>query len=47
MKARRRRARRPTREPMLEMLYTGGTTRDPKGVPISHALFLDSVTGPA
>ena len=28
----------------LEMLYTGGTTRNPKGVPISHALFLDSVT---
>jgi long-chain acyl-CoA synthetase len=28
----------------MEMLYTGGTTRDPKGVPISHALFLDSVT---
>jgi len=31
------------REP-LEMLYTGGTTKNPKGVPISHALFLDSVT---
>ena len=28
----------------LEMLYTGGTTKNPKGVPISHALFLDSVT---
>lgn len=27
----------------LEMLYTGGTTKNPKGVPISHALFLDSV----
>ncbi len=28
----------------LEMLYTGGTTKNPKGVPISHALFLESVT---
>jgi len=27
----------------LEMLYTGGTTKDPKGVPINHALFLESV----
>ena len=27
----------------LEMLYTGGTTKNPKGVPISHALFLESV----
>jgi long-chain acyl-CoA synthetase len=27
----------------VEMLYTGGTTKNPKGVPISHALFLDSV----
>jgi len=27
----------------LEMLYTGGTTKHPKGVPISHALFLESV----
>ena len=25
-----------------EMLYTGGTTGSPKGVPISHALFLES-----
>lgn len=25
-----------------EMLYTGGTTGHPKGVPISHALFLES-----
>ena len=24
----------------LEILYTGGTTKNPKGVPISHALFL-------
>ncbi len=31
-------------EEPLEMLYTGGTTKSPKGVPISHALFLDSVT---
>ncbi len=29
-------------EDMAEMLYTGGTTRNPKGVPISHALFLKS-----
>ncbi len=28
---------------MLEMLYTGGTTKNPKGVPINHALFLESV----
>jgi len=27
----------------LEMLYTGGTTKNPKGVPISHSLFLESV----
>jgi long-chain acyl-CoA synthetase len=27
---------------MAEMLYTGGTTKHPKGVPISHALFLKS-----
>jgi long-chain acyl-CoA synthetase len=27
----------------LEMLYTGGTTKNPKGVPISHALFMESV----
>jgi len=27
----------------VEMLYTGGTTKNPKGVPISHALFLESV----
>lgn len=27
----------------LEMLYTGGTTKNPKGVPINHALFLESV----
>jgi len=27
----------------LEMLYTGGTTKNPKGVPISHALFSESV----
>ena len=25
-----------------EILYTGGTTKNPKGVPISHALFLES-----
>lgn len=28
----------------LEMLYTGGTTKDPKGVPVNHAFFLESVT---
>ncbi len=28
----------------LELLYTGGTTKNPKGVPISHALFLQSIT---
>jgi long-chain acyl-CoA synthetase len=28
---------------VLEMLYTGGTTKNPKGVPMSHALFLESV----
>lgn len=27
---------------LAEMLYTGGTTGSPKGVPISHALFLES-----
>jgi long-chain acyl-CoA synthetase len=27
----------------LELLYTGGTTKNPKGVPINHALFLESV----
>jgi long-chain acyl-CoA synthetase len=27
----------------LELLYTGGTTKNPKGVPISHSLFLESV----
>jgi long-chain acyl-CoA synthetase len=45
MKERRLFERRsiPEDEP-LEMLYTGGTTKNPKGVPISHALFLDSVT---
>ena len=26
----------------LEILYTGGTTKNPKGVPINHALFLES-----
>ena len=29
--------------PMLEILYTGGTTGFPKGVPINHAIFLQSV----
>ena len=28
---------------LLEILYTGGTTKHPKGVPINHALFLESV----
>ena len=32
----------PEDEP-LQMLYTGGTTKNPKGVPMSHALFLESV----
>ncbi len=27
----------------LELLYTGGTTKHPKGVPINHSLFLQSV----
>jgi long-chain acyl-CoA synthetase len=31
-------------EGMLEILYTGGTTKNPKGVPINHKLFLESVT---
>jgi len=31
------------RDETLEMLYTGGTTKNPKGVPINHALFLESV----
>ncbi|HNT69906.1 MAG TPA: class I adenylate-forming enzyme family protein [Syntrophorhabdaceae bacterium] len=31
------------RNETLEMLYTGGTTKNPKGVPINHALFLESV----
>jgi long-chain acyl-CoA synthetase len=30
-------------EEMLEILYTGGTTKHPKGVPINHKLFLESV----
>jgi long-chain acyl-CoA synthetase len=29
-------------ESPLEILYTGGTTKNPKGVPINHALFLES-----
>lgn len=28
---------------LLEILYTGGTTQHPKGVPINHALFIESV----
>lgn len=28
-----------------EMLYTGGTTGVPKGVPIKHVLFLDTING--
>ena len=27
----------------IEILYTGGTTKHPKGVPINHALFIESV----
>ena len=26
----------------MELIYTGGTTKDPKGVPISHGLYLES-----
>jgi long-chain acyl-CoA synthetase len=33
----------PDPEEPMEFLYTGGTTKNPKGVPISHALFLESV----
>ena len=29
-------------EDVAEILYTGGTTRHPKGVPITHGLFLES-----
>ncbi len=32
----------PGRGALAEILYTGGTTRFPKGVPISHSLFLTS-----
>lgn len=32
----------PAAEATAEILYTGGTTKFPKGVPISHALFLVS-----
>lgn len=32
------------RNTLAEILYTGGTTRRPKGVPITHGLFLASVT---
>ena len=27
---------------VMELIYTGGTTKDPKGVPISHGLYLES-----
>jgi|Deesub1362A_J573_1020465.scaffolds.fasta_scaffold00108_73 long-chain acyl-CoA synthetase len=30
------------KEDLAEILYTGGTTKHPKGVPISHGLFLES-----
>ena len=30
------------KEPLAEILYTGGTTKFPKGVPITHDLFLNS-----
>ena len=36
-------AAHPDEHAMLEMLYTGGTTKNPKGVPLNHALFLDSI----
>lgn len=29
---------------LLELLYTGGTTGQPKGVPITHRMLLDSIT---
>ncbi|HSH70462.1 MAG TPA: AMP-binding protein, partial [Deferrisomatales bacterium] len=32
----------PAADDLAEILYTGGTTRHPKGVPISHRLFLAS-----
>lgn len=32
----------PARSELAEILYTGGTTRQPKGVPITHELFLTS-----
>ncbi len=31
-------------EDLLEMLYTGGTTGLPKGVPYTHVVFLESIT---
>ena len=34
---------RPTEGQPIEILYTGGTTKHPKGVPINHALFVESV----
>ncbi|MCX8119061.1 MAG: AMP-binding protein [Desulfobacterota bacterium] len=33
---------RPEGSSILEILYTGGTTKFPKGVPITHELFLES-----
>jgi len=33
----------PADHETLELLYTGGTTKHPKGVPINHSLFLESV----
>jgi long-chain acyl-CoA synthetase len=33
-----------TSDALCEMLYTGGTTGFPKGVPLSHALFVQSCT---
>jgi long-chain acyl-CoA synthetase len=32
----------PDDQKLAEILYTGGTTKHPKGVPITHALFLQS-----
>jgi len=34
---------RAEEDQLLEILYTGGTTKHPKGVPINHALFIESV----
>jgi len=35
-------SKKPGEEDTAEILYTGGTTKFPKGVPISHGLYLES-----